>query len=76
MALAQLKIIYRSNLHARLGSWRKNPGIWQKNGFKVETSPQLLREKARIAQVWLRSVLDFKSINRIFNKKLSLFNSL
>jgi hypothetical protein len=50
MALAQLRIIYRSNSHALLWVVAEKSGIWQKNGLKVVTSPQLLREKARIAQ--------------------------
>ena len=46
MANRQLKIIYRSNSHAPLWLVADKSGSWQKNGLDVDTSPQLIREKA------------------------------
>ncbi len=42
----ELKIIYRSNSHAPFWIVAEKAGIWEKNGLSVNTSPQLLREKA------------------------------
>jgi NitT/TauT family transport system substrate-binding protein len=46
MAHRQLRIIYRSNSHAPLWLVADKSGSWQKNGLDVDTSPQLVREKA------------------------------
>jgi NitT/TauT family transport system substrate-binding protein len=46
MANRQLRIIYRSNSHAPLWLVADKSGCWQKNGLDVDTSPQLVREKA------------------------------
>ena len=46
MANRQLRIIYRSNSHAPLWLVADKSGAWQKNGLDVDTSPQLVREKA------------------------------
>jgi ABC-type nitrate/sulfonate/bicarbonate transport system substrate-binding protein len=46
MAQSQLRIIYRSNSHAPLWVVAEHSGVWEKNGLKVDTSPQLVREKA------------------------------
>jgi ABC-type nitrate/sulfonate/bicarbonate transport system substrate-binding protein len=46
MANRKLKIIYRSNSHAPLWLVADKSGSWQKNGLDVDTSPQLVREKA------------------------------
>jgi NitT/TauT family transport system substrate-binding protein len=46
MANAQLKIIYRSNSHAPFWVVAGKSGVWAKNGLDVDTSPQLVREKA------------------------------
>ncbi len=46
MALAELRIIYRSNSHAPFWVVAEKSGIWEKNRLKVNTSPQLVREKA------------------------------
>ena len=46
MALAELRIIYRSNSHAPFWVVAEKSGIWEKNGLAVNTSPQLVREKA------------------------------
>src|SRR5678815_649006 len=46
MANAQLRIIYRSNSHAPLWLVAEKSGVWEKNGLSVDTSPQLVREKA------------------------------
>lgn len=42
----KLRIIYRSNSHAPLWLVADKSGCWQKNGLEVDTSPQLVREKA------------------------------
>lgn len=42
----KLRIIYRSNSHAPLWLVADKSGSWQKNGLDVNTSPQLIREKA------------------------------
>ena len=42
----RLRIIYRSNSHAPLWVVADKSGVWQKNGIAVDTSPQLVREKA------------------------------
>ena len=46
MANRKLRIIYRSNSHAPLWLVADKSGCWQKNGLDVDTSPQLIREKA------------------------------
>ena len=46
MANRQLRIIYRSNSHAPLWLVADKSGSWRKNGLDVDTSPQLIREKA------------------------------
>lgn len=42
----KLRIIYRSNSHAPLWLVADRSGCWSKNGLAVDTSPQLVREKA------------------------------
>jgi ABC-type nitrate/sulfonate/bicarbonate transport system substrate-binding protein len=46
MANRHLRIIYRSNSHAPLWLVADKSGVWGKNGLDVDTSPQLVREKA------------------------------
>ena len=46
MAFSQLRIIYRSNSHAPLWVVAEKSGVWEKNSLAVNTSPQLVREKA------------------------------
>jgi len=46
VANPKLRIIYRSNSHAPLWLVADKSGSWQKNGLDVDTSPQLIREKA------------------------------
>jgi len=46
MANHKLRIIYRSNSHAPLWLVADKSGCWHKNGLDVDTSPQLVREKA------------------------------
>jgi ABC-type nitrate/sulfonate/bicarbonate transport system substrate-binding protein len=46
MAFAELRIIYRSNSHAPLWVVAEKSGVWEKNSLVVNTSPQLVREKA------------------------------
>jgi len=46
MANARLRIIYRSNSHAPFWIVAGKCGAWGKNGLDVDTSPQLVREKA------------------------------
>ena len=46
MANTPLRIIYRSNSHAPFWVVAGKSGVWQKNGLDVDTSPQLVREKA------------------------------
>ena len=46
MAHHRLRIIYRSNSHAPLWLVADKSGSWRKNGLDVDTSPQLIREKA------------------------------
>ena len=46
MASHQLRIIYRSNSHAPLWLVADKSGCWEKNDLAVDTSPQLVREKA------------------------------
>ena len=46
MAKSKLRIIYRSNSHAPLWLVAAKSGAWEKNGLDVDTSPQLVREKA------------------------------
>jgi NitT/TauT family transport system substrate-binding protein len=46
MANKKLRVIYRSNSHAPLWLVADKSGTWQKNGLDVDTSPQLVREKA------------------------------
>lgn len=46
MASRHLRIIYRSNSHAPFWLVADKSGCWQRNGLDVDTSPQLIREKA------------------------------
>jgi ABC-type nitrate/sulfonate/bicarbonate transport system substrate-binding protein len=46
MAFAEIRIIYRSNSHAPLWIVAEKSGVWEKNSLSVNTSPQLVREKA------------------------------
>jgi NitT/TauT family transport system substrate-binding protein len=46
MANRTLKVIYRSNSHAPLWLVADKSGCWNKNGLDVDTSPQLVRERA------------------------------
>lgn len=46
MANRKLRIIYRSNSHAPFWLVAEKSGVWEKNGLSVDTSPQLVREKA------------------------------
>jgi ABC-type nitrate/sulfonate/bicarbonate transport system substrate-binding protein len=46
MADRQLRIIYRSNSHAPFWLVADKSGAWRKQGLAVDTSPQLIREKA------------------------------
>ena len=46
MALEEFRIIYRSNSHAPLWVVAEKSGVWEKNSLAVNTSPQLVREKA------------------------------
>lgn len=46
MANHRLRIIYRSNSHAPFWVVADKSGSWKKNGLEVDTSPQLVREKA------------------------------
>ena len=46
MANRKLRIIYRSNSHAPLWLVADKSGSGEKNGLDVDTSPQLIREKA------------------------------
>lgn len=46
MAHHRLRVIYRSNSHAPLWLVADKSGSWRKNGLDVDTSPQLIREKA------------------------------
>jgi ABC-type nitrate/sulfonate/bicarbonate transport system substrate-binding protein len=46
MAFPELRIIYRSNSHAPLWVVAEKSGVWEKNSLAVNTSPQLVREKA------------------------------
>lgn len=46
MTNRRLRIIYRSNSHAPYWLVADKSGSWQKNGLDVDTSPQLVREKA------------------------------
>jgi NitT/TauT family transport system substrate-binding protein len=46
MADRQLRIIYRSNSHAPLWLVAEKSGCWKKNVIEVDTSAQLVREKA------------------------------
>ena len=46
MANRKLRIIYRSNSHAPFWLVADKAGAWDKNGLSVDTSPQLVREKA------------------------------
>lgn len=46
MANQKLRIIYRSNSHAPLWLVADKSGCWSKNGLDVDTSPQLVRERA------------------------------
>ena len=43
---SRLRVIYRSNSHAPFWLVAEKAGMWQKNGLAVDTSPQLVREKA------------------------------
>ncbi|MGH7770510.1 MAG: hypothetical protein ACREQP_23910, partial [Candidatus Binatia bacterium] len=42
----KLRVIYRSNAHAPLWVVAEKSGMWGENGLEVDTSPQLVREKA------------------------------
>jgi ABC-type nitrate/sulfonate/bicarbonate transport system substrate-binding protein len=42
----KLKVIYRSNSHAPLWVVANRSSMWQQNGLEVDSSPQLIREKA------------------------------
>jgi NitT/TauT family transport system substrate-binding protein len=42
----KLRVIYRSNAHAPLWVVADKSGLWGENGLEVDTSPQLVREKA------------------------------
>jgi len=44
--MRELKIIYRSQSHAAFWVLAEQAGIWEKNGLRVGTSPQLNRERA------------------------------
>ena len=46
MANRQLRVIYRSNSHAPFWLVADKSGCWRQNGLDVDTSPQLVREKA------------------------------
>jgi ABC-type nitrate/sulfonate/bicarbonate transport system substrate-binding protein len=46
MAFAQLKIISRSKSHAPFWLVADKSGVWERNDLAVNTSPQLIREKA------------------------------
>jgi len=46
MANSKLRIIYRSNSHAPLWLVAEKSEVWEKNGLTVDTSPELVREKA------------------------------
>ena len=46
MALPELRIVYRSNSHAPFWVLAEKSRVWEKNGLTVNTSPQLVREKA------------------------------
>ena len=46
MANRKLRIIYRSNSHAPLWLVADKSGCWNQNGLDVDTSPQLVRERA------------------------------
>lgn len=46
MADKKLRIIYRSNSHAPFWLVAEKSGVWEQNGLAVDTSPQLVREKA------------------------------
>jgi len=46
MTFPELRIIYRSNSHAPLWVVAEKSGVWEKNSLAVNTSPQLVREKA------------------------------
>jgi ABC-type nitrate/sulfonate/bicarbonate transport system substrate-binding protein len=43
---SQLRIIYRSNSHAPFWLVAEHSGVWHRNGLAVDTSPQMIREKA------------------------------
>jgi ABC-type nitrate/sulfonate/bicarbonate transport system substrate-binding protein len=42
----KVRVIYRSNSHAPLWVVADKSGVWEQNGLNVDTSPQLVREKA------------------------------
>ena len=44
--MRELKIIYRSESHAPFWVLAEQAGIWEKNGLRVNTSPELGRERA------------------------------
>jgi ABC-type nitrate/sulfonate/bicarbonate transport system substrate-binding protein len=46
MAKLKLRVIYRSNSHAPLWLVAEKSGAWANNELDVDTSPQLIREKA------------------------------
>ena len=43
---SKLRVIYRSNSHVPLWVVADKSGMWERNGLEVDTSPQLIREKA------------------------------
>jgi len=44
--MRELKIIYRSESHAAFWVLAEQAGVWERNGLRVNTSPQLNRERA------------------------------
>jgi ABC-type nitrate/sulfonate/bicarbonate transport system substrate-binding protein len=44
--MRELRIIYRSNSHAPFWVLAEKCGAWENNGLRVNTSPQLVRQKA------------------------------
>jgi len=58
MALAQLRIIYRSNLHARLWVVAEKSGDLAEKRVQGRDVASIATGEGAIAQVWLRSVLD------------------
>jgi len=44
--MKELKIIYRSESHAPFWVVAEQAGIWEKRGLRINTSPELGRERA------------------------------